>query len=87
MAKTNHSSQSGSTTSEADRDDRLEMQGKIEECMPGTLFRVRCDNGHLVLCTLSGRLRQNRIRLLAGDCVRCEVSPYDTSRGRVVWRF
>jgi len=84
--KTNHSSQSGLTTNEAGRDDRLEMQGKVEECMPGTLFRVRCDNGHLVLCTLSGKLRQNRIRILAGDAVTCECSPYDVSRGRITWR-
>jgi translation initiation factor IF-1 len=54
--------------------------------MPGTLFRVRCDNGHVVLCTLSGKLRVNRIRLLVGDNVTVEVSPYDLTRGRVTWR-
>ena len=69
------------------RDDRLEMEGVVSECMPGTLFRVTCDNGHVVLATLAGKLRQNRIRLLPGDRVRCEVSPYDLSRGRVCWRY
>jgi translation initiation factor IF-1 len=63
------------------------MVGRIEECMPGTLFRVKCDNGHEVLATLGGRLRLNRIRLLPGDNVRIEVSPYDLSRGRVVFRL
>ena len=68
------------------RDDRLELSGIIEEALPGTLFRVRCDSNLLVLCTLSGKLRMNRIRLLPGDAVTVEVSPYDTSRGRVTWR-
>jgi len=69
------------------REDRLELEGKIDECLPGTLFKVLCDNGHPVLATLSGKLRMNRIRLLPGDKVRVEVSPYDTSRGRVCWRY
>ena len=56
------------------------------EAMPGTLFRVKCSAGNEVLCTLSGKLRMNRIRLIVGDRVRVEVSPYDLSRGRVVWR-
>ena len=68
------------------RDDRLELSGIIEEALPGTLFRVRCDGGLLALCTLSGKLRLNRIRLLPGDQVLIEVSPYDTSKGRVTWR-
>lgn len=68
------------------RDDRLEMQGSIDEALPGTLFRVLCENGHVAICTLSGKLRMNRIRLLPGDKVTIEVSPYDTSRGRVSWR-
>jgi len=63
------------------------LEGRIEEALPGTLFRVKCDVGSTVLCTLSGKLRQNKIRLLPGDRVRCEVSPYDTSRGRVSWRY
>jgi len=68
------------------RDDRLTLEGVVEECMPGTLFRILCTNGHRVLATLGGKLRQNRIRLLCGDNVTCEVSPYDLSRGRVTYR-
>lgn len=72
--------------SPSERDDRLELQGLIEEAMPGTLFKVRCENGMAVLCTLSGKLRLNRIRLLPGDFVKIEVSPYCLEKGRVVWR-
>lgn len=80
--------QSGSISVDDTRDDRIELEGVIDEAMPGTLFKVKCDPaGHTVLCTLSGRLRQNRIRLLVGDRVRIEVSPYDLSRGRCVWRY
>lgn len=68
------------------RDDRLEMMGSVEEALPGTLFKVKCDNGHTAVCTLSGKLRMNRIRLLPGDRVTIEVSPYDLTRGRVAWR-
>lgn len=83
--KKNHRSQSESQT-DTQRDDRLTLEGVIEECMPGTLFMVRCNENHVALCTLSGKLRMNRIRLLVGDHVSIEVSPYDPKRGRVVWR-
>jgi translation initiation factor IF-1 len=70
-----------------DRDDRLCLSGTVTEALPGTMFMVKCDEGDLtVLCTLGGKLRQNRIRILPGDRVNIEVSPYDTSRGRVTWR-
>lgn len=76
-----------------DRDDKIQLNGKIEEALPGTWFRIRIDeyassggNSSLVLATLSGKLRQNHIHLLPGDNVVIEVSPYDMSRGRVVWR-
>lgn len=73
--------------SSAERDDKLEMDGVVEEALPGTLFRVRVnDSDHVVLATLAGKLRQNRIRILPGDSVTVEVSPYDTSRGRISWR-
>lgn len=81
--KKDRSSDSGSST---ERDDKLTLQGVIDEALPGTLFKVKCDGGLMVLCTLGGKLRVNRIRLLVGDFVNIEVSPYDTSRGRVVWR-
>lgn len=75
-----------SQTEQETREDRLSLEGTVEECLPGTLFKVRTNLGSVVLCTLSGKLRINRIRLLTGDSVTCEVSPYDTSRGRICWR-
>jgi translation initiation factor IF-1 len=69
-----------------DRDDRLELSGVVEEALPGTLFKVRTQSGVEILTTLSGKLRLNKIRILVGDSVKVEVSPYDTSRGRIVWR-
>lgn len=69
-----------------EREDRMEFEGIIDETLPGTLFKVKCDNGCYVLCTLGGKLRLNKIRLLVGDMVKIEVSPYDTTRGRVVYR-
>lgn len=69
-----------------EREDAIELHGIIEEALPGTWFRVTCDNGHSVLATLSGKLRINHIRLLPGDKVSVEVSPYDLSRGRVTYR-
>lgn len=84
--KRSHNQPYASTTGQEDREDRLEMSGIVEEALPSTLFKVRCDNGLLVLCTLAGKLRVNRIRVLVGDPVSVEVSPYDVSRGRVTWR-
>jgi translation initiation factor IF-1 len=81
----NHSLQYESTTEPEERD-RLEMMGIVEEALPNAMFRVRCDNGLLALCTLAGKLRLNRIRILPGDAVTIEVSPYDTAKGRIVWR-
>lgn len=75
------------TSSDAgERDDRIEMDGTVEDCLPGTLFKVKTTLGTEVLCTLAGKLRTNRIRLLPGDAVTIHVSPYDTTRGRVAWR-
>jgi translation initiation factor IF-1 len=70
-----------------ERDDRVEMQGVVEEALPSTFFKVRVDEGGgSVLCTLGGKLRKNRIRVLMGDRVTIEVSPYDPTRGRITWR-
>ena len=84
--KKNHNPQFGSETEKVERDDRIELRGIVEEALPSTLFRVRIDEKLLVLCTLAGKLRVNRIRVLPGDAVTIEVSPYDTSKGRIVWR-
>jgi translation initiation factor IF-1 len=64
----------------------VEFHGTIEEALPAAMFKVICENNHTVLATLSGRLRVNNIRIVPGDTVTVEVSPYDLSRGRIVWR-
>lgn len=70
-----------------DRTDRIVLEGEVIESLPSTTFKVKVDNGgSIVLVTLGGKLRQNRIRVLIGDRVKIEVSPYDLSRGRIVWR-
>lgn len=70
----------------AKEEDKLQLEGTIVEALPGTQFRVRLENGHEVLAYLSGRMRKYYIRILLGDRVRVEVSPYDLTRGRIVYR-
>jgi translation initiation factor IF-1 len=65
----------------------IEIQGMVEEVLPDTNFRVTLDNGHKVLAYISGRMRKNYIRILEGDRVTVELSPYDLSRGRITYRF
>lgn len=68
-------------------DKKLEFQGEVIEAQRGTFFQVRLDEiGTTVLCTLGGKVRINRIRILPGDRVAIEVSPYDLTRGRITWR-
>src|ERR1700687_1413852 len=66
--------------------DKLEFDGVVQEALPNAMFRVKCDNGLVVLATISGRMRQFYIRILPGDRVTAEVSPYDPSRGRITYR-
>jgi len=66
---------------------KIETEGVVVEALPGTQFRVRLDNGHEVLAYPSGRLRKYYIRILLGDRVRLELSPYDLTRGRITYRF
>lgn len=68
------------------KDDKLILDGKIIEALPNTTFRVQLDNGHEVLAYLSGKMRKHYIRVLLGDRVRVELSPYDLTRGRIVFR-
>ncbi len=68
-------------------DDKIMVEGLVVEAMPSTTFRVQLDNGHVVLAYLSGRLRKNYIRILLGDRVKLELSPYDLTRGRITYRF
>ena len=70
----------------AKEEDKIQLEGTIVEALPATQFRVKLDNGHQVLAYLSGRMRKYYIRILLGDRVRVEVSPYDLSRGRIVYR-
>jgi translation initiation factor IF-1 len=73
-------------TGEGPKKDKLEFDGAISEALPNAMFRVDCDNGLKVLATISGRMRQYYIKILPGDRVTVEVSPYDPSRGRIVYR-
>jgi translation initiation factor IF-1 len=67
--------------------DVIEVEGTVTEALPNAMFRVELDNGHEVLAHVSGRLRMNFIRILPGDRVRIELSPYDLTRGRITYRL
>ncbi len=67
-------------------DKSVELEGTIHTVLPGTMFRVQLDNGHLVLAHISGKMRKRFIRLVAGDRVKIEMSPYDTEKARIVYR-
>lgn len=67
--------------------DIIELKGQVEELLPNAAFKVRLENGHEILAHLSGRMRLNRIRILIGDQVKVELTPYDLMRGRIVYRF
>ena len=67
--------------------DKLEVEGTVIELLPNTQFRVELDNGHKVLAYLSGRMRKYYIRILLGDRVRVEMTPYDLERGRITYRY
>lgn len=69
-----------------ERDDKIVLEGVVDEALPGTLFKVKTSGGAIVLATLSGKMRMNKIRVLPGDNVMVEVSPYDVTRGRISWR-
>ena len=69
------------------KEDVITLQGEVVEVLPKTLFRVKLDNGHVILAHLAGKLRQNNIRLLQGDRVQVELSPYDLTKGRIVYRL
>lgn len=70
----------------AKEEGKVSVEGTIVEALPGTQFRVKLENGHEVLAYLSGRMRKYYIRILLGDRVRVEMSPYDLTRGRIVYR-
>ena len=66
--------------------DVIEIEGKVVEKLPNAFFKVELENGHQILATISGKLRMNFIRILPGDKVTIELSPYDLTKGRIIWR-
>ena len=68
-------------------EEKIAVDGEVTEALPNLMFRVELDNGHQVLGKMAGKMRRNRIRVLPGDRVRVEVSPYDLTRGRIVYRM
>lgn len=68
------------------KEDSIEVEGKVIEPLPNAMFRVELENGHVVLAHISGKMRMNYIRILPGDKVKVELSPYDLTRGRITFR-
>lgn len=68
------------------KDDVIEVDGKVLEKLPNATFKVQLENGHVILAHISGKLRMNFIRIIPGDKVLIEMSPYDLTKGRIVWR-
>ncbi|TXI92648.1 MAG: translation initiation factor IF-1 [Neisseriales bacterium] len=68
------------------KDDVIQFEGEVLEALPNTMFRVKLENGHVVLCHISGKMRMNYIRILPGDKVTVEMTPYDLNKGRIVFR-
>ncbi|MCL2150858.1 MAG: translation initiation factor IF-1 [Coriobacteriia bacterium] len=69
------------------KEDAIEMEGTVVEPLPNAMFRVELENGHLVLATISGKMRMHYIRILPGDKVTVAMSPYDLTRGRITYRY
>ena len=69
------------------KEDTVELEGVVNEVLPNTIFRVRLNNGHEITAYASGKIRKHRIRILAGDRVTLEMSPYDLTRGRITYRY
>ena len=70
----------------AKSEEKIEVEGEVVEALPSTMFRVQVDDGHSVLATISGKMRKHYIRILPGDKVKVELSPYDLTRGRITYR-
>jgi translation initiation factor IF-1 len=68
------------------KEDHIQMEGRVIETLPNTTFRVELENGHLVTAHISGRMRKHYIRILTGDSVTVELTPYDLTKGRIVYR-
>lgn len=70
----------------AAKDDVIQFEGEVIDALPNTMFRVKLENGHVVLCHISGKMRMNYIRILPGDKVTVEMTPYDLNKARIVFR-
>lgn len=68
------------------KEEAIRMEGKIDEVLPNAMFRVKLNNDHVILAYISGKMRKHDIKILAGDAVTIEMSPYDLTRGRIVYR-
>ncbi len=68
------------------KSDVIEVEGVVEEALPNTTFKVKLSNGHVITAYISGKLRMHKIKILPGDGVTVEMSPYDLTKGRIVWR-
>ena len=68
------------------KEESFEMEGVVADTLPNTMFRVQLENGHIVIAHISGKMRKNYIRILTGDKVRVELTPYDLNKGRIVYR-
>jgi len=68
------------------KEDQIEMQGKVIETLPNTMFRVELENEHVIIAHISGKMRKHYIRILTGDTVTVELTPYDLSKGRITYR-
>ena len=68
------------------KDDVIETEGRVIEALPNTTFKVRLNNGHVITAYISGKLRMNYIRIIEGDSMKLEMSPYDLTKGRITWR-
>ncbi len=68
------------------KDDVIETEGIIEEALPNATFKVKLSNGHTIIAYISGKLRMNYIKIIPGDSVKLEMSPYDLTKGRIIWR-
>jgi len=68
------------------KEDHIEMEGEVIDTLPNTTFRVKLENGHIVTAHISGKMRKNYIRILTGDKVKVELTPYDLSKGRITYR-
>lgn len=68
------------------KEDNIEMDGKVIDTLPNTMFRVELENGHVITAHISGKMRKNYIRILTGDKVTVEMTPYDLTKGRIIYR-